>query len=349
MSCNIELEIGAGSGPGEFITRVVHAASGGEPSATMRLDVDGLLRDRDTLETTVLASAVPARLVRSGGAEKLRDIGQQLFEALFSGPVRDAYRASKGVAVQKGAPLRVVLRLTAPQLAALPWRRCLTPTLTLMSAAESRSSGTSPLTTPAEPTEVVTPLRVLGLVSSPRGMPPLDVAAEQDHLSKALARPIAEGRIYLEWLPQASWEDVQEKLLSPNQWHVLHFVGHGDYDTTADQGFIALVDDDGRTNLVGAENLADLLYQPDGSLRLVVLNRVRRASRGRGISSPAPPPPWCTAVLARWPPCSSPSAIVPRSRSPVASTPRSLMDTTSMMPSAVAASPSSAHPERSNG
>jgi hypothetical protein len=41
------------------------------------------------------------------------------------------------------------------------------------------------------------------------------------------AGPISEGLIELEWLPQASWESVQEKPLS-EQWHVLHFIGHGD-------------------------------------------------------------------------------------------------------------------------
>ena len=37
-----------------------------------------------------------------------------------------------------------------------------------------------------KPLEVVPRLRVLGLVASPRGLPALDVAAEQPHLSQAL-------------------------------------------------------------------------------------------------------------------------------------------------------------------
>jgi hypothetical protein len=86
-----------------------------------------------------------------------------------------------------------------------------------------------------EPLEITPPLRVLGLVASPRGMPALDVAAEQKHLSDALATPIAEGLIELEWLTEASWDGVHERLLS-NQWHVLHFIGHGDYDVTPIKG-----------------------------------------------------------------------------------------------------------------
>ncbi len=55
MSCAIELEIGAGSSPGEFLTRVVDAPSGSGASAVFQLDVDDLLRERDALENTVLA------------------------------------------------------------------------------------------------------------------------------------------------------------------------------------------------------------------------------------------------------------------------------------------------------
>lgn len=56
MACEIELEVGAGAGPGDVTARVVNAVSGGEPSVTTHLDVEGLLRDRDVLETAVLMS-----------------------------------------------------------------------------------------------------------------------------------------------------------------------------------------------------------------------------------------------------------------------------------------------------
>src|SRR5271166_6340985 len=127
MACDIELEIFAGSSPGEFTTRVVNAPSGGEPSAVVQLDVDGLLRDRDALETTVLASAVAGRRIISGHEQQLRRVGRLLFGALFSGSVLGTYRASLMVAQGQGEPLRVVLRLTAPQLAALPWEALFDP------------------------------------------------------------------------------------------------------------------------------------------------------------------------------------------------------------------------------
>ncbi|WP_156766150.1 CHAT domain-containing protein, partial [Mycobacterium sp. E342] len=195
------------------------------------------------------------------------------------GEVRDAYRASKGAAAQQGKPLRVVLRLTAPQLAALPWEALFDAEIDAYICRKEPLVRHVPAPFTPEPLKVTPPLRVLGLVASPRGMPALDVAAEQEHLSDALAAPIGEGLIKLEWLVQASWKTVQEVLLS-NHWHVLHFIGHGDYDVTTDQGMLALVGEDGRANLVEAERLADLLNEARPTPRLVVLNSCSSGEEG---------------------------------------------------------------------
>ena len=247
-----------------------------------------MLQERDALENTVLASGASGRRIAPAHEQQLRRVGQQLFDALLSGSVLGTYRASLGVAQQRGEPLRVVLRLTAPQLAALPWEALFDPEIGAYLCRREPLVRHVPALYTREPLEITPPLRVLGLVSSPRGLPALDVAAEQEHLSEALATLIAEGLIELEWLSQASWEGVQEKLLS-NQWHVLHFIGHGDYDVDADQGLIALEGKGGRKDLVEAEQLADLLNEARPTPRLVVLNRALPVSREPRICSPAPP------------------------------------------------------------
>ncbi len=279
MSCEIELEVGTGAAPGELITRVVNAPSGGGPSAAVQLDVDGLLQERDALESTVLASAVSGRRIVLGHEQQLQRVGRQLFEALFTGPVLGTYRASYGIAQERNEPLRVVLAPATPQLAALPWEAMFDPENGAYICREEPLVRRVPAPYTRDPLEVTPPLRVLGLVASPRGLPPLDVDAEQERLSRALAAPVAEGLIEVTWLTQASWDGVQEKLLS-DTWHVLHFIGHGDYDEAADQGVIALVDEDGRANLVGAERLANLLKQARPTPRLVVLNSCSSGEQG---------------------------------------------------------------------
>jgi CHAT domain len=275
---DIELEIGAGSGVGNYVVRVVRAAAGGEPVSTLELDVEGVLNRRDLLEATVLASAVVRREV-SAAEQPVRDVGRQLFEALFTGPVYGMYRASLGVAQQRGKRLRVVLRLTAPELAALPWETLFDPeTGTYLCRQEPLVRHVPAPYTPG-PLEVRPPLRILGLVASPRGLPALDVDAEKGRLAEALAEPVADGRIELVWVPQATWGGVHSRLLA-GEWHVLHFVGHGDYDARADEGVLALVGGDGRADLVEADRLADLLGEAQPAPRLVVLNSCSSGQTG---------------------------------------------------------------------
>ena len=58
---------------------------------------------------------------------RLRIVGRRLFEALFTGRVFGAYRASLGTAPRRRKRLGVVLRIVGPGLAALPWEALFDP------------------------------------------------------------------------------------------------------------------------------------------------------------------------------------------------------------------------------
>ena len=244
----------------------------------MQLDAGAYLSALNDLEMIVLASASAGRRILSPGEQRLRDVGRQLFDALFSGPVHEAYRASVSAADQRGERLQVVLRLDVPKLSAIPWEAMYDTENDQYICLNDPLIRHIPSTT-SEPVEVTSSLEVLALVASPEGLTSLDVEAERKKLSDALAEPIADGRIHLKWLMQASWDDVQDEMLS-GTWHVLHFIGHGDYDLASDQGVIALVGDDGGPHLVEADRLADLLNQASPTPRLVVLNSCKSGRSG---------------------------------------------------------------------
>ncbi|WP_456845471.1 hypothetical protein, partial [Cellulomonas sp. P5_C6] len=106
----IELEIEQGPEAGTYSVQVLRSVSGGEPQGTMTLDVPALLAGLPLLEATVLASAVAARRVVGDKEAPLRAMGTQLFESVFAGGVGGAYRASLGVARERGNDLQVLLR-----------------------------------------------------------------------------------------------------------------------------------------------------------------------------------------------------------------------------------------------
>ena len=275
----IELAIGPGRMPGMFRVQVV-ASPAGEASAEVELDADSLLARRGVLQHAVLASAVPSRRVLPETEQPVREVGEALFAGLLgTGEVAGRYRAAAAVASMRGEGLRVVLRIDFPPLAGLPWEAMYDQAAGAYVCRQDQLVRHVPVASVPVPLRVRPPLRILGVVSSPRGLPALDVDKEQDQLARALARPASKGLAEVHWASSATWADLQDMLLD-GEWHVLHFIGHGDFDPDRDEGVLALVREDGRADLVAAHRLVDLLRQARPMPRLVVLNSCSGAAAG---------------------------------------------------------------------
>jgi tetratricopeptide (TPR) repeat protein len=268
MSCDLELEISPGAARCHYIVTVDSPA--GAASGQLQLDADELMDRRRELASAVLASAVPTRGWLSAQELPLREVGQQLFQAVFAERVYGRYTASMQEAARRGEPLRLILRLRAPELAALPWE-------TMFDAeADEYLCQREPIVRyvetaqPGVPLQVNPPLRILGLVSAPRDLPRLDVAEEQRRLTDAVDDLGGRGQVELTWAHAGTWPCLQEVLLGGG-WHVLHFIGHGGMDRGV--GVLALEDEvTGQTNLVSSARFARLLHSCRPVPQLVVLN-----------------------------------------------------------------------------
>jgi len=279
MDTVMELEIGPGPDPGSYVIDVLKSVGGGEPKRTITIDVDALVDRRPLLEATVLSSSVSARRVMSDTEAVVQEMGRRLFDATFSGEILSAYRTSMAVASERGSTVQIALRLTAPGLAALPWE-------TLFDAESGvylcrKEPLVRNVPAPHAPTvlSIEPPMRILGMISSPRGLPALDVGGEKERLEEALRPHLDSGRVELEWLDEVTWNGVHARLLQ-QQWHVLHFIGHGSYDVETDEGVLAFVGRDGRADYVTASTLADLLDEAEPTPRLVVLNSCQSGAAG---------------------------------------------------------------------
>lgn len=274
----IELAIAPGQA-GSFRVEVVRSPAG-EARAEVAFDVEALLARREQLEQAILASAVASRAVLPQTERPLREVGQALFSALLgSGDVAGRYRASAALASERGEGLQVVLRIDTPELADLPWEAMYDAVDGAYVCRQDQLVRHVPVASVMQPLKVHLPLRILGIVSSPRGLPPLDVEHEQEQLIRALAKPCAEGLIEVHWAAEATWAALQDLFIS-GEWHVVHFIGHGDFDASQDQGVLALTREDGRPDMVEADHLVDLLRQARPMPRLVVLNSCSGATTG---------------------------------------------------------------------
>lgn len=281
VACVIELEINRGAAPDEYQVQVIQSPAG-EATADVRLPSRPVLAARSHMQQALLASAVASRRLVSDVERPVRELGHELFMALFSpAAVSSRFRASSAIADERGEPLRVVLRVNVPELAALPWEAMYDAEAGSYICRREPLVRFVPVASAAAPLKVELPLRVLAVAASPRGLPLLDVEKERENLTRSLADAIRVGAVELQWAESATWGNLQDLLLS-GEWHIVHFIGHGDFDVDQDEGVLALVAADGRVNRVEANRFVDLLREARPMPRLVVLNSCSSATSGAG-------------------------------------------------------------------
>jgi len=270
---DFELEIGPGS-DGRYPVTVLHAPGGERARATMVFPFDRLTLENQlqSLQIALLRSSSTRRRVMSAGEQTVETFGRSLFDALMIDDVRIRYAVSRRIADGEGKGLRLKLRIGDPALASLPWEYLYDPDEGDFVALSERTPLIRylELPKPPRPLEVKPPLRILGMVSDPSDLDQLDVAAEKQRVERALRGLRERGLAELTWLEGQTWRDLL-RAMRHGPWHIFYFIGHGGFDVARGEGIIALANDAGRAEYLGATSLGRVL-DDHFSLRLVVLN-----------------------------------------------------------------------------
>jgi CHAT domain-containing protein len=248
---------------------------------------DGELRERlDQIEDTLRYKKknLSAKQKRAKLAA-MKTFGGALFDALINDNLKSLYDQSRYMAKDQEQGLRLKLRIDDPLLAAVPWELLYDPRLYEFLSTSRQVSIVRyvPLPRVVQLLATKPPLHVLGLVSSPTDLIPLDVAYEKQQVETALKPLVDQGLASLTWLEKANWRALR-RAMHRGPWHVLHYIGHSDFDSEADEGYLSLEDEEGKEYRLSANNLGTLLAD-HGSLRLVLLNSCRGAHIGQDIYS----------------------------------------------------------------
>lgn len=84
-----------------------------------------------------------------------------------------------------------------------------------------------------DPVKVAPPLRILVVASEPAGMPPVNSAAETAGILKALDPLIKSRAVVVEFCQPPSLMRL-DAMLQGGGYHVVHFIGHGDFEVAGD-------------------------------------------------------------------------------------------------------------------
>ena len=200
---------------------------------------------------------------------------------MFAGDVRACLRSAADEAKRENTGVRLRMRLADPALADLPWEFLYNPAVNRFLALSIQSPLVRYMDLPEviQPIAVTPPIRVLVMISSPTDYPTLDVEAEWKRLNESLADLIAAGTIAVERLDGATLGGLQRKLRR-SQYHIFHFIGHGEFDQTLQEGVLLLERENKRGHRVGSQYLGMLLHDHE-SLRVAILNACEGARSSR--------------------------------------------------------------------
>jgi tetratricopeptide (TPR) repeat protein len=224
----------------------------------------------------------PVRRLATSQIGEARAFGGRLFEAAFSGEVRSCLSSSLDEARRLDVGLRIRLRLNeAPELNDLPWEFLLYSARDYFLALSAETPLVRYLDLPERirPLAVKPPLEVLAVISSTTDFAQLDVEAEWRKLQESLAELQERGLLLLRRLESPTLPHLQ-RWLRRETCHILHFVGHGGFNSRTDDGLLVFTDDNGRGRVVTGQTLGTLLHD-HRPLRLAVLNACEGARTSR--------------------------------------------------------------------
>lgn len=257
------------------------------------------------LQTPILSDPEPApggegigsaRSASRTAPAHLLSLGQQLYEALFQGTIRDSWLSAGVLAQDRGEKLRLRLGLktsdrfglgganSAPKrhrsrLARLPWE-------VLHDGSRPLATGTDVVFSRYHPVHVSSlngssdrelsaePLRILMAIAAPSDRETLELEKEARNLQAELQQANGDvGQLQLTILAQADREQLTQAL-EQGKYDVFHYAGHSNLGVSG--GEIYLVS--GRTGLterLSGDDLAGLLV--NNGIQVAVFNSCRSA------------------------------------------------------------------------
>ena len=272
---NLELEVTSGADGTYRVAARSEAGDTRETPSRFPFDEQTLEQRLLAVELALVRSAASLRRMISDEEQQVLEFGRELFQFLFPPGVREHLAAMRDRAAREGAQFQIRLRIRPPELAALPWEFLYDPGRDEYMCLSAPFVRYVEVLEPLRPLAAAPPLRILAMVARPGGLRALNVSHEKRRLEQALSVLENTGSIQLSWVSGQTWQDLQDAL-DEDDWHILHFIGHGGFDRRRGEGVLALADEEGMEYPLAASDLG-LLLGGRRSVRLVVLNSCESA------------------------------------------------------------------------
>jgi hypothetical protein len=212
----------------------------------------------------------------------LNELGKCLYDIIFAEEIDKHFNQTEAVARERKQRLRIRLTIDADSLACLPWEFTYREEAGYYLSVNPNTVLSRYLDLPIPKSRVRRregPLDMLIIIANPSDQTPLDPDKWESIIVDALEKPIKDKSIITRVVKHATYEEISHTLLE-QQPDIVQFVGHGIYEDG--KGYLALVNDSGKTWLVDDASFADMFLGADDNLGLVNLT----ACEGAKTDSP---------------------------------------------------------------
>jgi hypothetical protein len=209
---------------------------------------------------------------------ELIEYGTTLFNTLFPGDVRRLYDVARSIHPEE--TLNVILTSMTSWIADKPWEFAFDPSRRTFLATEEIHFTRNVIT--AVPAQLIAPsqrrLRILVVAAHPIGTGHLSIDEETAVILRGFDALIRAELADVQVLSSTSVGELHNKVMC-EQFDVVHFIGHGEYDAQTDRGYLLFEDRNGGVHRVDERKLKEILCQR--SIRLVFLNACETGRGGR--------------------------------------------------------------------
>lgn len=199
-------------------------------------------------------------------------IGKNLYDSFFIKQVHEEFQKSISRAKENcEGRLRIFLNLTeAPELVNLPWEYLnrdgffysLNKKFPIIRTLNTQQIQKKIL--------VDSSLNVLVVVSMPKDVSQLNSSKEVELINKSFSDLKKYNKVKIDLLENATFDSLQDKLRD-KVYHVIHYIGHSDFDEKSANSYISLENESGINKNIKS-NLLKFLLSNESSIRLVILN-----------------------------------------------------------------------------
>jgi hypothetical protein len=208
--------------------------------------------------------------------------GQQLYAVLLAdSALRANWAEARGRSRRRR--LRLWIDVAAPELHTIPWEQMHEELSMLSADRETPFSRFLPVNRPWSGPIHKRPIHVLVAISNPQdledySLPQVDVELERKALETAFAA-VGTAQLQTKFLEAPVTLGRLEKELLQEQYHILHFLGHGAYSARLKQATLYLEDEQRKARRVSDTELAGLLDRQGAQPQLVLLAACQGAAR----------------------------------------------------------------------